>query len=77
MEVINIPGGDGTGPTSQGPIVGRGRGQGRGRALRGGFGLGPGGNCRCTHCGYTEAHQLGVPCYKKKCPKCGSPMLRD
>jgi hypothetical protein len=72
-----MPGGDGTGPNGQGPIAGRGRGQGRGRGLRGGFSLGPGGNCRCTNCGYTEPHQLGVPCYDKKCPKCGSPMLRD
>jgi hypothetical protein len=67
----NMPRRDGTGPTGQGP------GGGRGRGLRGGFGLGPGGHCRCTKCGYTEPHQLGIPCYDRKCPKCGSPMLRD
>ncbi len=39
-----MPGGDGTGPNGQGPIAGGGRGQGRG--LRGGFSLGPGGDCR-------------------------------
>jgi len=71
-----MPGGDGTGPNGQGPIAGRGRGQGRGRGLKGGFSLGPGGDCRCTNCGYIEPHQLGVPCHDKKCPKCGSPMLR-
>jgi len=73
-----MPGGDGTGPDGQGPIAGRGRGrgQGRGRGLGGGFAQGPNGECRCPSCGYKELHQLGVPCYNKKCPKCGSPMTR-
>ena len=55
--------------------VGGGRGQGRGRRT-GGFGLGPGGECVCPNCGHREPHQLGVPCYARKCPKCGTPMTR-
>jgi len=42
----------------------------------GGFGLGPSGECICPNCGYTGAHQLGVPCYQTKCPKCGFYMTR-
>ena len=68
----NMSGRDGTEP-----IGGRDRSQGQGQGLKGGFSLGPGGKCRCTHCGYTEPHQVGVPCYDKKCPKCGATMLRD
>ena len=67
-----MPGGDGTGP-----IGGRGRGRGQGgRGLGGGLAQGPSGDCICPNCGYKESHQLGVPCYNKKCPKCGSPMTR-
>ncbi|RLI68490.1 hypothetical protein DRO91_08990 [Candidatus Heimdallarchaeota archaeon] len=50
----------------------RGRGRGRG----GGFASGPGGDCLCPNCGHREPHQLGVPCYNRKCPKCGAPMTR-
>ena len=67
-----MPGGDGTGPDGQGPVAGRGKGRGFG----GGYGQGPGGMCRCANCGHTEPHQLGVPCYDKKCPKCGANMAR-
>ena len=41
---------------------------------RGRFGrksLGPGGQCYCPKCGYSETHITGQPCYQKKCPKCG------
>jgi predicted DNA-binding protein (UPF0251 family) len=60
----------------------RGRGLGRGRGFGGGgrmgrFVAGPSGNCICPKCGYKEAHQTGIPCYQKKCPKCGSLMTRE
>lgn len=51
------------------PVLGRG-------ARQEGFGLGPDGSCICTKCGYKAAHQRGMPCYKRKCPKCGAPMTR-
>ncbi len=55
---------------------GGGLGRGARRGLAGGYGHGPGGFCSCPNCGYQEPHQVGVPCYNKKCPKCGAPMTR-
>jgi uncharacterized protein len=55
---------------------GRGRGFGSGGRMDG-FAAGPSGNCVCPKCGYKETHQIGVPCYQKKCPKCGSLMTRE
>jgi uncharacterized protein len=60
----------------------RGRGLGIGRGFSGGgrmggFAEGPSGNCICPKCGHKEAHQIGVPCYQKKCPKCQSLMTRE
>lgn len=52
-----------------------GRG-GREQGRMGGRGLGPGGKCRCPNCGYTMAHQAGVPCYQQNSPKCGNRMTR-
>lgn len=37
---------------------------------------GPGGFCVCPNCGYRVRHSRGTPCYRKKCPKCGTPMTR-
>jgi hypothetical protein len=58
---------------------GSGRGQGGGRGRGGGNrpGSGPGGNCICPKCGARVEHQAGVPCYQRKCPKCGTLMIRD
>ncbi|MEA3248557.1 MAG: DUF134 domain-containing protein [Nanoarchaeota archaeon] len=53
--------------------IGRGRGQGR----MGGVAAGPGGECICPKCGARTMHQVGIPCYQQKCPKCGSPMTRE
>jgi len=39
-------------------------------------GLGPGGECYCPNCGYSERHTTAQPCFQKKCPKCGAAMDR-
>lgn len=73
-----MPRGDRTGPRGQGPRTGRGMGRGGGRRGRGGgFGAGPGGDCICLKCGEREPHQLGSPCFERKCPKCGAIMTRE
>jgi len=61
------------------PGFGRGAGRGKGRGRMGGpFAAGPGGFCICSNpeCKNEVSHQVGVPCYQMKCPKCGSPMVR-
>ena len=61
----------------RGQGMGQGRGGGgRGRGRGGGSGLGPGGECICPNCNYKAPHQLGVPCYNQRCPKCGTLMTR-
>ena len=68
--------------SGQGAGMGRGMGQGarmgqsRGRGRMGGFAAGPVGICICQNCGYEEEKQRGVPCVRKKCPKCHSLMIR-
>jgi len=61
-------------PTDKGKGSGGGGG-GRGRG--GGSGQGPGGVCICLKCGATAPHSRGSPCYKQKCPRCGSTMTRQ
>jgi predicted DNA-binding protein (UPF0251 family) len=82
-QAIEIKGGEyKMSPRGRG-VGGRGRGRGRtggGRGRMGGpFAAGPGGNCVCTNpeCGHKIAHTAGQPCYQKKCPECGSPMVRE
>jgi hypothetical protein len=60
-------------------IRGRGLGRGRGRGRMGGTkaGAGPGGGCICPNCGHEAPHQVGLPCYQMKCPKCGANMVRQ
>ena len=73
-----MPRGDGTGPFGGGSGTGRGMGSGGGRGRMGGNspGAGPAGNCVCPGCGAKVAHQVGVPCYSRNCPKCGVSMAR-
>jgi uncharacterized protein len=74
---IKIKGGDFKMVQTKGRGLGLGQGKRNGRGLgKGKFAAGPGGECVCPKCGYKETHQLGQPCYKKKCPTCGSPMAR-
>ena len=61
---------------------GRRGGWGRGRGFRGGKGpggrqSGPPANCICPNCGLIIPHQLGLPCFQTRCPKCNLPMTRQ
>lgn len=40
-------------------------------------GMGPGGFCICSKCGYKKPHEAGIPCRDEKCPKCGTKMVRE
>ncbi len=67
-------------------LFGRGRGAGGGRGTGGSGrgrmggtkpGAGPAGYCVCPNCGHKVTHQVGQPCYKVNCPKCGTRMIRE
>jgi len=58
------------------PRGGRFRARGAGRGRMGGRAAGPGGFCVCPSCGYKTKHVIGVPCSRKKCPKCKKPLAR-
>jgi len=75
---IALKGGEEKMPFGRGRGTGRGLGGSRGR-MGGQFAAGPGGKCVCTNpeCQQVAVHQAGVPCYQQKCPKCGSPMIRQ
>jgi hypothetical protein len=61
----------------RGQGTGRGRGRGRGPGRMGGpEAAGPGGQCVCPSCEHKEPHKAGQPCYEKKCPECGTKMIR-
>lgn len=76
-----MPGRDGTGPDGRGAGRGPGRRPGRGPTGGGGRGvgrgIGPQGFCVCPSCGEKTPHETGLPCTSKKCPKCGTTMIRD
>ena len=55
---------------------GRGKGRGPGR-MGGGKAAGPGGQCLCPSCGHRVPHEVGQPCYERKCPRCGATMTRE
>lgn len=38
------------------------------------YGIKLGDDCICPNCGQREPYQMGVPCYNRRCPKCGVPM---
>jgi predicted Fe-Mo cluster-binding NifX family protein len=62
-----------------GPGGGRGQHRGGQRPGRkgGASAAGPNGFCVCPQCGYREAHERGVPCVERKCPKCGAVMTGE
>ena len=62
-------------PTGRGLGLGKSMRIGRGRM--GGVAAGPEGECICSKCRTRTPHQTGIPCYQQKCPKCGSPMMRE
>lgn len=75
--------GGGMGPgrgQGQGPGGGMGRGRGR-QAARGGADVlrveEAASACLCPKCGHREPHEIGVPCVRKQCPKCGAAMARE
>lgn len=59
--------------------MGTGGGQGGRRPGRmgGPLAAGPAGYCVCPQCGQKEPHKRGVPCFARKCPKCGATMTRE
>lgn len=53
-------------------LQGGGRGQGHGNQA----GAGPGGECHCPQCGFTQPHQAGLRCMDAVCPRCGTRLRR-
>lgn len=74
-----MPRGDGTGPMGRGSGGGKGQGKGGQRAgcMGGSAVAGLSVFCVCPQCGEKEVHQRGIPCNKRICPKCGTPMIRQ
>ncbi len=65
----------------QGQGNGGGRGQGgggQGRGRKGGpLAGGAIGTCLCPKCGQRVAHERGVSCVQRQCPKCGTALNRE
>jgi predicted Fe-Mo cluster-binding NifX family protein len=74
VEVFDMRGRSGGG-------MGQGRGTGgggrRGGRMGGPLSGGPGGYCVCPKCGHKEPHDVGIPCARMECPKCGTAMARE
>ena len=60
---------------NQGGSMQRGA-QGSGR-MGGPYAAGPTGYCACPQCGHREWHERRIPCVQKKCPQCGTAMVRE
>jgi len=57
--------------------TGKGLGKGGGQGRNKGGSFGPGGLCVCAKCGEKITHEPGIKCTTIKCPKCGTPMIRE
>lgn len=70
---------EGRGRRGSGQGQGKAQGQGSRRSSGTGRGSGTGqtANCICPQCGQKEAHQRGVPCFERTCPKCSATMTRE
>ena len=66
--------GSGNGGKEDDMNQGSGGGQGRMGGSQAGGAIG---FCVCTKCGHREAHERGVPCVQKQCPKCGAALTRE
>lgn len=64
------------GGRGQGGGMGGGGGKGRGR-MSGPLAAGAVGTCVCPKCGERLAHERGVPCVQRQCPKCGTALIRE
>lgn len=54
----------------------RGRWSARGPCQTG-YSTGTCGFCVCPQCSHREPHVRGIPCSRKQCPVCGSPLVRE
>lgn len=63
-------------PGEQGKIPTGGANRGMAGGRKGGFGLGPGGECVCPTCRHSMPHTIGNPCNDQRCPQCGTIMER-
>jgi len=70
--------GSGRGQGGMGGGRGQGGGMGQGRGRKGGpMAGGAIGTCACPKCGEQLAHERGVPCVQRQCPKCGTSLIRQ
>jgi predicted Fe-Mo cluster-binding NifX family protein len=69
--------GQATGAGGRSGKKGQGQGGQRPGGRSGAQAAGALGHCICPQCGQKEAHERGVPCIERKCPKCGTAMTRQ
>jgi hypothetical protein len=58
----------------QGIEQGTGQDPGIGQVQDGGLPTTSSGGCICPSCGFSMPQEIGVQCYNKHCPKCGTIM---
>ena len=73
QEEYLMKGGNRNGNGPRGGQTGGGQGRGRKSGSPASAAIG---TCVCPKCGQREPHERGVPCVQKKCPGCGTAMIR-